>query len=185
MEYQEPTTGRLLISEPFMYDPNFKRTVIMLCEHNKEGSFGLVLNKRTEYMVGDAIPDLDIADAPLYFGGPVEPNTLHFLHTRPDLFEQCNRVTEHVFWGGDFDRLKFLLSTKQLDKDSLRFFIGYSGWSAGQLVEEIQKNSWIITDGEINNFFLEDEDKLWRRVLQDMGGKFKAIAHFPEDPSLN
>ncbi len=185
MNYNTPSTGRLLISEPFMGDVNFKRTVILLCEHNTNGTFGLVLNKQLEYRLEEIMPDLGTLDVPVYFGGPVEQNTLHFIHTRPDLFDECQKVNESVYWGGDFERLKFLVSTKQLDSQSIRFFIGYSGWGPGQLDTEVSKNSWIIADGETHNFFEEDDQKLWRTVLKDMGGKFKVMSNFPEDPSLN
>ncbi len=184
MNLKEPAKGRMLISEPFLYDPNFKRSVILLCEHNNEGSFGLVLNKKMDIRLEQVLPEMDM-DVPVFQGGPVELNTLHFLHTVPDLFEDSTKVTEHIYWGGDFERLKFLASTKQLSHNNIRFFIGYSGWGEGQLKAEIGKNSWYITDGEINNFFLEDDEQYWRTVLEDMGGKFKVISNFPEDPSLN
>jgi len=106
------------------------------------------------------------------------------LHTRPDLFEECSKVTDSIYWGGDFERLCFLISTKQFDHSSIRFFVGYSGWTSGQLQTEIDNNSWIITDGNENPLF-EEQDKLWRNVLRNMGGKFKVMSNFPTDPSLN
>lgn len=184
MNFKEPAKGRLLISEPFLPDPNFQRSVILLCDHNNDGSFGLVLNKKMGVRMENVLPDLDL-DVPVFRGGPVELNTLHFLHTIPDLIDNSQQVTENIFWGGDFEKLKFLASTKQLNHDNIRFFIGYSGWGAGQLNMELSQNTWFITDGEINNFFVEDDEKYWRTVLKDMGGKFKVMSNFPDDPSLN
>ena len=182
----ELKTGSLLISEPFMADPNFSRSVVLLCEHNKdEGSFGLVLNRKIEeHRLADIMGELDGLDAPVYYGGPVQLNTLHFLHTRPDLFDECTRVTDSIYWGGEFERLSYLISTKQFDNNSIRFFVGYSGWSAGQLQEEINQNAWFIAKGSENALF-EEQDKLWRSVLREMGGKFKVMSNFPTDPSLN
>lgn len=179
-------TGSLLISEPFMADPNFSRSVVLLCEHNpEEGTFGLVMNRKMEeYRLGDIMGELEALDAPVYYGGPVQPNTLHFLHTRPDLFEDCAKVTDTIYWGGNFERLCFLISTKQFDNDSIRFFVGYSGWSPNQLQAEVDQKAWIMANGSHNSLF-EEQDKLWRNVLREMGGKFKVMSNFPVDPSLN
>lgn len=186
MIYDKPEAGKVLISEPFLDDPNFKRTVILLCEHQNTGTFGLVLNRQLEkYRLADVLPDLDGLNAPLFYGGPVETNTLHFLHTRPDLFDECTKVTEDVYWGGDFDRLRFLISTNQFDNKTIRFFVGYSGWEPDQLQEETNEKVWIITDGENNDLLTDNVDQLWRNVLSNMGGNFKVMSNFPEDPRLN
>ena len=181
-----PKSGSILISEPFLKDSNFSRTVILLCEHNKDGTFGLVMNRKIEeYRLPDIMPELEALDAPLYYGGPVQPNTLHFLHTRPDLFDDCMLVTDNIYWGGKFEELTYYISTKQIANDEIRFFIGYSGWGVEQLEAEIKENTWMVHDGKQVALFEDDTEKLWRSVLRDMGGKYKVISNFPIDPSLN
>ena len=177
--------GNLLVSEPFMDDMNFKRTVLMVCEHNEKGSFGLVLNKEMAYKLGDAVPDLTDFKASLYYGGPVEQDTLHFLHSCPELFEDSVKLTDEIYWGGDFERLKMLLNTKQIEPSQIRFFIGYSGWGEGQLDLELKHKTWIVSNGASHNFLDQDSYGLLASVLENMGGKFKVISMMPEDPSLN
>ena len=168
-----------------MWDPNFKRTVILLCEHNEEGSFGLVVNRQMDYKIGDAIPDLDFVDAPLFYGGPVEPETLHFLHRYGDIIDNCVKVSEDLYWGGNFEQIKTYFNTRQINPAHIRFYIGYSGWEASQLAGEIKQNSWMVAQSKANYIFAEQSEQLWRSVLQDMGGEFRVISHFPENPQYN
>lgn len=182
----KPAKGKLLIAEPFMADENFKRTVILLCAHNKkEGSFGFVLNKEIPHHLGDAIPEFDSFNAKLYYGGPVEPNTLHYLHSYGELLPNSVKLTEDLYWGGDFDILYSLINTKQIDNDKIRFFVGYSGWDAGQLEDEMKTNSWIVADCMAEYIFTDKPDVVWRKVLSDMGGDYKIMSNFPENPLLN
>ncbi len=182
---QEPAKGKLLISEPFMEDPNFKRTVILLCEHNEEGAFGLVLNRKSEYSIGDAIEDLKWFDVPLYYGGPVQPDTLHYLHNKGTLIEGSVELAEGLYWGGNFESVVKFMNTGLITTDDIRFYVGYSGWDTEQLVEEMKGNSWFVADNKADYIFTEEEDKIWRTVLRDMGGDFRIISNFPIDPTLN
>ncbi|WP_158826301.1 YqgE/AlgH family protein [Mucilaginibacter lacusdianchii] len=181
-----PAAGRLLISEPFMMDPNFKRSVIFLTEHSDEGTLGYVLNHQSEYMLGDVLPDTSYSEMPVYVGGPVANNTLHFIHRCPDKIEGGIEIWDGVFWGGDYDQVKKLVSEYQLKEDEIRFFAGYSGWNAGQLDAEIAENTWIVA----NKFnpeilFTHDEQNLWREAVISLGQKYAHIANFPENPMLN
>jgi putative transcriptional regulator len=177
--------GDLLIAEPFLNDPNFDRSVILLCDHNDYGSFGFVLNQATDLMLGDVIEDTIYQDIPLYLGGPVEKNTLHFIHRRPDLIEGGSEISKGVYWGGDFENVKTLLNVNQLSPDDLRFFVGYSGWGGGQLSNELLQKSWFITPGTSELIFSTPVEGFWREVLKEMGGKYRSIAHYPTDPTLN
>lgn len=139
----KPTQGDLLIAEPYLGDPNFERSVILLCEDNEKGSFGLVLNQRSNLMLKDAIDDC-YADIPLYVGGPVEHNTLHYVHRLGNLIPEAVDLGKGLFWSGDFETLKTMINIGKVEEKDIRFFLGYSGWGEGQLDTEMNRNSWIV-----------------------------------------
>lgn len=180
-----PESGKLLVAEPFMEDPHFKGSVVFLCEHKKEGSFGLILNKPTEMKVHEVVDDFPVVANQIYYGGPVQPNTLHFLHRRGDLIPKSTEVSDGIYWGGDFEKLIFLLDTGQVASSEIKFFFGYSGWEEGQLAKEIGENSWYVGESNADYLFDEEPKQLWRTVLRDMGDRYRIIANFPENPSFN
>lgn len=176
--------GTLLISEPMMADPNFRRTIVLLCEHNEEGSFGLVLNETLPYNLSEVLEYNGNFDAPLRIGGPCEPQTLHVLHTYQDLPESLY-ITNGLYWGADFEELERRMTLGLLSSDQIAFFLGYSGWSAGQLENEIRHNDWILTEAKPEWVFSGVGTQVWRQVLRQMGGAFGILANFPDDPRLN
>ncbi len=181
-----PERGDLLISEPFLPDPNFERSVILLCEHTQEGSLGFVLNKPSTLKLEDVLDEVVGYDKILYTGGPVQMNTLHFIHKTSLLRENAEEVNDHVYWGGDFEQLLTLINTKQLSPDDIKFFIGYSGWSTGQLEAELEENAWIVyKKATAKQVFETPYDQLWRDVLKSMGGKYRMFSNYPIDPRLN
>lgn len=181
-----PASGRLLISEPFMNDPNFKRSVILLAEHSEEGTLGYVLNQQSEYKLSDVLPDVPYSEIPVYIGGPVANNTLHFIHRCPEKIEGGVEIWDGIYWGGSFDRVKELITNYQIGEDEIKFFAGYSGWTPGQLDVEIAEDTWIVA----NKFnpeiaFTNDEQNIWREVVISLGQRYAHIANFPENPALN
>src|SRR3954470_6017830 len=132
-----PAQGILLIADPFLKDPNFMRTVVFLCEHQDEGSFGFVLNKNYDYTLNELVSGLDDLKLPVYLGGPVQMDTIHFLHQYPDKIPGGFRVADGVFWGGDFEKAIELIKSGEIDESRIRFYIGYSGWGSGQLNDEM------------------------------------------------
>ncbi|MBO9639939.1 MAG: YqgE/AlgH family protein [Siphonobacter aquaeclarae] len=182
---QKVTKGSVLLAEPFLGDENFERSVVLMCEHNPQGSFGLVLTQTTELLLDDVIDDDIYPDVPLFVGGPVEKNTLHFIHRRPDIIEGSVELGERLFWSGNFQQIKQLLNLGTLPVADIRFFIGYSGWSAGQLDGEIARDSWIVSQSESDLFFDCATDQLWRTILRNMGGAYRVLSHYPTDPRLN
>lgn len=166
-------------------DPNFKRTIVLLTEHNEEGSIGFVLNRLTEYKLNDVLPDFPEFDSEVYYGGPVQIDTLQFIHKAGDILEGSTRIVDGLYWGGNFDILKILIETKAVDPSDFRFFIGYSGWGAGQLKDELSINSWIVTSSKTENIFSDEPDKLWKEISKSLGKKFAILASFPENPSVN
>ncbi len=181
-----PVAGDLLISEPFLQDQNFVRSVVLLCDHNEEGSFGFVMNKPSILRLSEIVQSLDFLDKEVFVGGPVEQNTLHFVYLGEKQLEGSVSVGDQIWWGGDFDQLVEKLKLNQMDLDRVRFFIGYSGWGAGQLQDEMNEETWILCHENIDeNSFESTPEDLWKGLLKNMGGEFRLIANYPRDPRLN
>lgn len=178
--------GINLISEPFLADPSFARTVVVLCAyHENEGSFGFVINRDT----GKTLSDLGIGlienSWPVYEGGPVQKDSLHYLHQYPHYFPNAVEVATDLYWGGDFDLLLELIEQGEIEQDRIKFFLGYSGWAAAQLEGEMLENSWIISPATAGLSLHTKAKDIWKQSLYDLGGKYRAFANFPTDPQLN
>jgi putative transcriptional regulator len=181
-----PATGILLIAEPFLKDPNFIRKVVLLCRHEEEeGSFGFVLNNLFHKKLGELIPELTGFNLPVYEGGPVQKDTLHYIHQYPKLLPDCLKITKDVYWGGDFETLKQLMHAGKIAPGKIRFFLGYSGWEAGQLDTEMDDKSWLTVGANQNIIFETPMDSIWKASLIQLGGKYEMLIHFPTDPQLN
>lgn len=177
--------GILLLSDPFLKDPNFARSVVLLCEHNSEGSFGLVLNKKSPHRLSDLVEKAFDLTITVFDGGPVQQNTLHFIHRKPHLIPESVEVTKGIFWGGHFETILDLLRDGSLSQDDIRFFLGYSGWSQGQLEEEHEGKSWIIAPATSALIFLPKEEMIWKKSLHSLGGEYAQMSNYPSDPQLN
>lgn len=181
----QPEKGRLLISEPYLPDPNFERTVVLLCEHNTEGSFGFVLNKPSILKVQEVMDDFGVFENIVYVGGPVQQDTLHFIHRNGNIINAVE-IAGQVYWGGDLENLLLLTDTKQISGADIRFFLGYSGWGPGQLDEELENDSWIVCDYVTDQLLFDtDPQVMWRKALESMGGRFSVYSNYPIDPRLN
>lgn len=181
-----PTTGSLLISEPFMLDPNFKRSVVLLAEHNEDGTIGYVLNQKSDFLLRDIIPDCPNGNFSIYVGGPVGNDALHFVHRCNDRMNSGIEISNGLFWGGNFETLKLLIDNNQIDENEIRFFVGYSGWDVTQLDKELAQNSWLVTNKYNSEFlFTDDEDNLWKDIVLGLGPKYAHIVNFPENPMWN
>lgn len=179
-----PAVGKLLIAEPFLGDPNFERSVVLLCEHNEEGSFGFVLNQAANLELNDVLSQPTSTHLPLYVGGPVGQNTLHFVH-RLVFLEDAVELGNGLFWGGDFEQMTSLLNIGKISERDVRFFVGYSGWGSGQLDQEMKQKSWIVSQTTADFVFETPTDQFWRAVLRQMGGEYRVKSHYPTDPRLN
>lgn len=177
--------GMLLIADPFLKDPNFQRTVVFLCEHQDEGSFGFVLNRSYEYTLNELVSGLDDLTIPVFYGGPVQIDTIHFLHQYPDLIPGGYEVTDGIFWGGDFELAINLIRDKQIDPQRIRFYIGYSGWGSGQLNDEMKEKSWLTVQANRKIIFHKKADEIWKDSLRLLGGEYEMMINFPIDPQLN
>lgn len=181
----DPAKGRLLIANPHLDDPNFLRSVVFLCEHDATGTFGFVLNRKMDYTVDELVPELGDFKLPVYEGGPVGLNTLHFLHQFPKKIPGGKEVSEGVYWGGDFEEMIKLVNSRSIDHQKIRFFLGYSGWEAGQLNVEMEEKTWIVSFGLPQFIFHNNVQALWKDVLKNMGGEYELILNAPINPQLN
>ena len=177
--------GRVLISEPFLNDTYFRRSVVLLTEHSKEGSVGFVLNKPVDLTLNDVLTDFPVIDSRISIGGPVNTNSIHYIHTLGDEIPGSVHVVENVFWGGDFDRVKEMIGKGEIKDEDMRFFLGYAGWSANQLENELKEHAWIVTELDCKIIMADPDLNLWQDTLEGLEGKYRTWINFPENPSLN
>ena len=186
--------GVLLVAPPTLGDPNFRRSVVLLCEHDDtEGSFGLALGRPLEQDLalsdvvdlGDPAARLHGEDFPLALGGPVQPKTLHYLHRHPQAVPGAMEVAEGVCWGGDFEDVKQLVAGGEAGPQSLRFFLGYAGWGVGQLRAELDQDGWILAPADAGLVFPESIDAFWRQIMRRLGGEYALLSNFPDNPRMN
>ncbi len=180
-----PGPGILLIADPFLKDPNFKRTVVFLCEHQEEGSFGFVLNRIYDYTLDELVNSAEELKLPVFYGGPVQMDTIHFLHQYPLLIPGGTEVAKGIFWGGDFETALSMIRSGEVEPTKMRFFIGYSGWATGQLDGELKEKSWLTAEANRKLVFHMDANEIWKDAIRLLGGEYEMMINFPIDPQLN
>lgn len=182
-----PQKGDVLISSPFLSDHCFTRSVVLMVEHNNEGSMGIIMNKdfSTQMSLNELVPELEFAPyIPLYKGGPVSRDTVFFLHTLKELSGSFS-LGNGLYLNGDFEEVKRLILEGLIDVKTFRFFSGYAGWECGQLEKEIEENAWVVGDSLTESLLHESVQRLWKSLLVGMGGKCTIWAKYPLYPSLN
>lgn len=182
----KPKKGHLLVAEPSTIgDQSFNRSVVLLADHNDEGSVGFILNKPLGYSIHDLVPEIR-ASFKIYNGGPVEQDNLYFIHNIPDLIPGSIEISNGIYWGGDFDSTKELINNGLIKKNNIRFFLGYSGWNARQLEDELQENSWIISENSYSNKIIgKSSTSFWKEKIMELGGEYLIWSNAPENPALN
>lgn len=181
----KPGPGKILISEPFLYDYYFKRSVVLLAEHNKNGSFGVIINKPLNLRFDEVVKDFPDFDAPVFLGGPVSTNSLFFIHTLGDAIDNSMPILEGLYWGGDLEQVKTMIQLGQLNEHNIRFFIGYSGWSPRQLDGELKRDSWAVTTIDADMIMNANPEELWKLALRTLGKEYIRWTYFPPDPAMN
>ncbi|MEI7471326.1 MAG: YqgE/AlgH family protein [Chitinophagaceae bacterium] len=181
----KPAAGILLIADPFLKDPHFMRTVVFLCDHQNNGTVGFVLSKVIEQTLEELMNNMEDYPVPVYFGGPVQLDTIHFIHQYPDLIPDSFKVGEGIYWGGNFETVTSLIKAKQIDLSKIKFFLGYSGWGDGQLEAELKEKSWITATATSSLVFETDPTDIWKESLKHLGGDYEKLVHYPTDPQLN
>jgi putative transcriptional regulator len=181
----KPAKGRILISEPFLMDYFFKRSVILLADHNEEGSFGVIINKPVRAKFNDVVKDFPDFNTQVFLGGPVQDDSLFFFHTLGDRIEGSVEILKGIFWGGDIEAVRELISLNQVKTEQIRFFIGYSGWAAKQLDGELERNSWVVANIDAEQLLKTRPSVMWNNSLHRLGGEYTYWPNFPDDPSHN
>ncbi len=184
-ELTTPQKGKVLISEPFIGDQYFKRSVVLLTEHSKEGSVGFVLNKPVDIKVKEVIKGFPNIETVVSMGGPVGTDTIHYLHTLGEIIPGSVHVFGDLYWGGNFETVKDMLETGLISDHNIRFFVGYSGWAPKQLEQEITEDSWVITQIPPIRIMENRSSDSWKEALVQLGKKYKLWANFPDNPDLN
>jgi putative transcriptional regulator len=182
----KPKKGKLLIAEPTLTgDVSFNRSVVLLAEHNDEGSVGFILNKPLNYDISDLIEAINVPFQ-VFNGGPVEQDNLYFIHKVPHLIDNSIEISDGIFWGGDFDKTVKLINQKVITNSDIRFFLGYSGWSSLQLDQELDSKSWIVVKNEYeSNIIQKSTTAFWKEKMLELGGDYLLWSNAPENPSLN
>lgn len=180
-----PVKGRVLLSEPLMSDYYFGRSVVLLAEHNPEGSVGVIINKILPAKITDFLKDFRAPELPVYLGGPVENNRLFYIHTLGDIIQDSVWLKEGLYWGGSLNDVNELAKLKVLKDNNFRFFLGYSGWGADQLSAELKRNSWAVTNINVDQIFNMKPNLMWKNLTQQLGSDYKLWSKFPENPMYN
>lgn len=177
--------GQLLLDGGGLRGSFFHRTVVLICQHDAEGAFGLVLNRLSDKKVGEAL----VADLPehlreqaLFLGGPVQPTALSFLHS--DTFQLESNVLPNLTVGHSLDQL-MELGESFSPMQNVKVFAGYAGWSPGQLEDEMKREAWLTHPASCDLIFTAKPEELWRSILREKGPRYRLLAEAPEDLSVN
>lgn len=181
----KPSRGKILISEPLLMDYYFKRSVVLLAEHNDEGSFGVIMNKPLSVKINEVVKDFPDFDCGIYLGGPVQSDSLFFIHTLGDKIAGSQEIIDGIYWGGEMESIKEMIILNLIKPDEIRFYIGYSGWSSKQLDEELVKNSWVVSLVKASYLLDTNPSALWKQSLEKLGENYTQWTKFPDDPMLN
>ena len=179
-----PSKGRVLIAEPFLPGDYFSRSAVLLVQRNEEGDVGFILNKPTKFRIRSLFKEFPDFDAQAFLGGPVSNDKIFFLHTLGDKIHDSLHIRESLFWSGDFDQLIGLIRAGLVEEEEVRFFLGYSGWSAGQLAAEIADHSWVVVEPTVESILSSDEN-FWTESSKTIGGNALLWQNFPENPEFN
>ena len=181
-----PEKGRILISEPFLQDAYFQRSVVLLVEHNSKGSMGFVLNKKTGLWVNDFFDGFEnVPLMPIYLGGPVSSTHLFFIHSLGEIIPDSIRIDDNLFFDGDFESLIYYIKSGQHFEGKIKFFLGYSGWTENQLEGELDQDSWLVSKPSGRNLLLAEGETFWKNSIKLMGGSYLTWINYPKDPTLN
>ncbi len=184
----EPSRGSMLVAKPTVEDFCFKRSVSILVDHDAEGSMGVIVNKPTRFTLNELMPEIECNEPmPLYLGGPVGTNMLFFLHTLgADVIPESVQLAPGVFFGGSFDVLKMFLESGQKLDGKVKFLVGYSGWTVGQLDNEVKRHDWaVLKDNAAELLFNTPDDLVWGQAVKNFGDQYRLWTTWPDDVSLN
>ena len=178
--------GKLIVATPsILGDFNFRRSVILLASHKTSGSIGFILNKKLNYKLNDIVEDINIK-FPLFYGGPVEQDNLFYLHRLGNVIPDSIKINSSLSWNGDFKFVTKLINENKLKLNDIRFFLGCSSWSNGQLEKELDEKSWepfeIVSTEKLLKMKIQN---MWKKCMISLGGKYRLWSNAPENPNFN
>jgi Putative transcriptional regulator len=180
----QPAPGRVLVSDPALSDFYFSRAVVLLTEHNEKGSIGFVLNKPIQAPLNELLKDFPEYQANISVGGPVNPNTVHFIHTLGFQITGAVHIFANLFWGGEIEELKNLIRQGLVAQNQVKFFFGYSGWAPEQLKTEMKLDAWVVSILE-TDIMMEPSRDMWKLAVANLGDDFRVWLNYPENPNMN
>jgi putative transcriptional regulator len=180
----EPKPGIILISEPSLQEYYFRQSVVLLAEHSKDGTFGVIINKPIEMRLPEIFEDMQEFDFQVYLGGPVKTNSVFFIHTLEDISGSL-KIMKGLYWGGDIQTVKSYIRKGLINENHIRFFVGYAGWHPKQLEREINENSWVLSHTTADEVINNHPELLWSNYLKNMGQDYAIWSNYPADPTLN
>lgn len=185
----EPSRGALLVAKPTVEDFCFKRSITILVDHdNMDGSMGVIVNKPTRFTLNEMVPDVACNEqVPLYLGGPVGTNMLFFIHTLgKDVIPGSEQLAHGLFFGGDFEVVKMFLADGKNVNEKVKFMVGYSGWTVGQLDNEVKRHDWAVLKEDVAHLVMSnDNDTMWSNAVARFGDQYQLWKNWPDDVSLN
>ena len=178
--------GKLIVATPsILGDFNFRRSVILLASHKTSGSIGFILNKKLNYKLNDIVEDINIK-FPLFYGGPVEQDNLFYLHRLGNVIPDSIKINSSLSWNGDFKFVTKLINENKIKLNDIRFFLGCSSWSNGQLEKELDEKSWepfeIVSTEKVLKMKIQN---MWKKCMISLGGKYRVWSNAPENPNFN
>jgi len=180
-----PKKGRILIAEPFLSGNYFNRSVVLLVAYSDKGAVGFILNKKVDFPMQEAFPDFPEFHTTVYLGGPVSTDSIYFIHKLGMKIPGSIHVLGDLYWGGDFDAIKREIRLGGIHPSEIRFFLGYSGWDAGQLEDELKDDSWLVTDVEQEAVLGDLNPESWFGFVKRAGRRYTVWENFPENPAMN
>ena len=180
-----PAIGDVLIAEPFMDDFYFRRSVILLVDHNEEGSLGVIFNKRLTIPFNEIVQGFPEFKADVYLGGPVETDRIFFIHTIGEMIPDSHLISNGLYWSGNINALKAMIKMDFIKPHEVRFFVGYAGWDGGQLRNELKANTWLVGRFTAKELLSTMPGKMWSGLVNKMGKRYMLWDKFPVNPSEN
>ena len=180
-----PAIGDVLIAEPFMDDFYFRRSVILLIDHNEEGSLGVIFNKRLTIPFNEIVQGFPEFKADVYLGGPVETDRIFFIHTIGEMIPDSHLISNGLYWSGNINALKAMIKMDFIKPHEVRFFVGYAGWDGGQLRNELKANTWLVGRFTAKELLNTMPGKMWSGLVNKMGKRYMLWDKFPVNPSEN
>ena len=177
--------GDVLISEPFLDDFYFRRSAILIVDHNDEGSFGVVINKRLNIPFNDIIMGFPKFDAEVYLGGPVDTDRVFFIHTIGEMIPDSHKIMSGLYWSGNINALKAMIKNDLIKSHEVRFYVGYAGWDGGQIRKELKANTWLVGKFSTKEILHTMPSKMWSTFVNKLGNKYILWNKFPVNPSDN